>query len=58
MNREERLAFVRAHRTAVFGVNRRHDGPAMSIVYYVMDGNDILVSTPCLFARGYERSHP
>jgi len=50
MNREERLAFVRAHRTAVFGVNRRHDGPAMSIVYYVMNGNDILAST--MEARG------
>lgn len=50
MNREERLAFVRAHRTAVFGVNRRHDGPAMSIVYYVMNGNDILVAT--MEARG------
>lgn len=45
MNREERLAFVREHRTAVFGVNRKNDGPAMSIVYYVMDGTDILVST-------------
>lgn len=50
MNLEERLAFVRAHRTAVFGVNRQHDGPAMSIVYYVMDGNDLLVST--MEARG------
>jgi nitroimidazol reductase NimA-like FMN-containing flavoprotein (pyridoxamine 5'-phosphate oxidase superfamily) len=50
MNREERLAFVRAHRTAVFGVNRQQDGPAMSIVYYAMDGNDLLVST--MEARG------
>jgi hypothetical protein len=45
MNREERRAFVKAHRTAVFGYNRKHDGPAQSIVYYVMDGDDILVST-------------
>jgi hypothetical protein len=50
MNLEERLAFVRAHRTAVFRVNRQHDGPAMSIVYHVMDGNDLLVST--MEARG------
>lgn len=50
MNREERLAFVRAHRIAVFGVNRKQDGPAMTIVYYVMDGNDLLVST--MEARG------
>lgn len=45
MNREERRAFVRDHRTAVFGTNRRNDGPAQSIVYYVSDGDDLLVST-------------
>ncbi len=44
--REERRAFVRRHRTAVFGYPRADDGPAMSIVYYVMDGDGrILVST-------------
>jgi PPOX class probable F420-dependent enzyme len=45
VNRDERRAFVRDHRTAVFGYGRRHDGPAQSIVYYVTDGDDILVST-------------
>lgn len=45
MNREERREFVRKHRTAVFGYGRKSDGPAQSIVYYVMDGDDILVST-------------
>jgi len=45
MNREERRAFVREHRTAVFGYGRKNDGPAQSIVYYVTDGDDILVST-------------
>src|SRR5258706_755597 len=50
MNREERLDFVRSHRIAVFGVNRKNDGPAMTIVYSVMDGNDVLVST--MQARG------
>ena len=45
MNREERRDFVRKHRTAVFGYNRRSDGPAQSIVYYVSDGDDLLVST-------------
>jgi nitroimidazol reductase NimA-like FMN-containing flavoprotein (pyridoxamine 5'-phosphate oxidase superfamily) len=46
MDREERKAFVRAHRTCVFGYNRQHDGPSMSIVYYVMDGpDDLLIST-------------
>ena len=46
MDREERKVFVRAHRTCVFGYNRRHDGPSMSIVYYMMDGPDeLLIST-------------
>ena len=45
MNGEERRAFVRGHRTAVFGYARKADGPSMSCCYYVMDGDDILVST-------------
>jgi PPOX class probable F420-dependent enzyme len=45
MNREERRGFVAQHRTAIFGYNRRQDGPAMTVVYYVVDGDDILVST-------------
>jgi PPOX class probable F420-dependent enzyme len=45
MNRDERRDFVRRHRTAIFGYGRRHDGPSMTIVYYVMDGDDLLVST-------------
>jgi PPOX class probable F420-dependent enzyme len=45
MNREERREFVEGHRTAIFGYNRRQDGPAMTVVYYVIDGDDILVST-------------
>jgi len=45
MDRAERREFVRKHRTAVFAYGRRSDGPAQSVVYYVMDGDDILVST-------------
>ena len=45
MNGAERREFVRAHRTAVFGYARKADGPSMSVCYYVMDGDDILVST-------------
>jgi hypothetical protein len=42
----ERREFVRTHRTCVFGTNRRADGPAMSIVYYVpTDTDELLVST-------------
>src|SRR5690348_13886070 len=45
MNIEERRKFVEAHRTAVFGYNRKADGPSLSVVYYVMDGDDLLIST-------------
>jgi nitroimidazol reductase NimA-like FMN-containing flavoprotein (pyridoxamine 5'-phosphate oxidase superfamily) len=46
MDREERKAFVRSHRTCVFGYNRRQDGPSMSIVYYLIDdSDDLLIST-------------
>ena len=54
MNQEQRIAFVHSHRTAVFGFNRKNDGPAMSVVYYLMDGDDILVST--MEGRGKARS--
>ena len=51
MNAQERRKFVRAHRTAIFGYNRRNDGPAMTVVYYVMDGDDMLVSTMAARAK-------
>jgi len=43
--RARRRAFVAEHRTAIFGYNRIEDGPSMSCVYYVCDGEDLLVST-------------
>jgi len=44
--RAQRRAFVREHRTAVFGYPRRQDGPSMSIVYYVVANDDeLLVSS-------------
>jgi hypothetical protein len=55
--RVRRRAFVAEHRTAVFGYPRRDDGPSMSVVYYVMDGDDrILVST--MRDRGKARQSP
>ena len=51
MNLEERRQFVREHRTAVLGYPRKEHGPAMSIVYYVMDGDEILVSTMAARAK-------
>src|SRR5271170_8326891 len=50
MDRIERREFVRKHRTCIFGYNRRSDGPAMTVVYYVLDGDDLLIST--MAARG------
>jgi nitroimidazol reductase NimA-like FMN-containing flavoprotein (pyridoxamine 5'-phosphate oxidase superfamily) len=43
--RARRRAFVAEHRTAIFGYNRSEDGPSMSCVYYVCDGEDLLVSS-------------
>ena len=51
MNREERREFVARHRTAIFGYDRRQDGPAMTVVYYVADSDDILVSTMAARAK-------
>jgi PPOX class probable F420-dependent enzyme len=45
MNPEERRQFVREHRTAILGYPRKQHGPALSIVYYVMEGEEILIST-------------
>ena len=45
MTPEERRQFVRDHRTAVFGYSRRQDGPAMTVLYYVVEGDEILVSS-------------
>ena len=51
MDQQERREFVRRHRTCVFGYNRGQDGPAMTVVYYVMNGDDeLLIST--MAARG------
>jgi PPOX class probable F420-dependent enzyme len=50
MDSDKRRQFVREHRTCIFGYGRRNDGPAMTVVYYVMDGDDILIST--MEARG------
>ena len=54
MDREERRQFVRDHRTCVFGYGRDGHGPAMTVVYYVMDGDDLLIST--MAARGKARA--
>jgi PPOX class probable F420-dependent enzyme len=45
MTPEERRQFVRDHRTAIFGYSRKNDGPAMTALYYIVEGEDILIST-------------
>jgi PPOX class probable F420-dependent enzyme len=45
VDQEARRQFVRDHRTCIFGYGRREHGPAMTVVYYVMDGDDMLIST-------------
>jgi len=51
MNPEDRRQFVRRHRTAILGYPRKQDGPAMSIVCYAMEGEEILVSTMAVRAK-------
>jgi len=51
----ERRTFVRTHRTCIFGYGRLHDGPAMSVVYYIpTDDDELLVST--MGSRGKARA--
>jgi PPOX class probable F420-dependent enzyme len=51
MNQQERRQFVYDHRTCVFGYGRKDHGPAMTIVYYVLNGDEeLLIST--MAARG------
>jgi PPOX class probable F420-dependent enzyme len=51
MSPEERRQFVGEHRTGVLGYPRQHDGPAMSIVYYAVEDDEILVSTMAARAK-------
>jgi Pyridoxamine 5'-phosphate oxidase len=45
MTPEERRQFVLDHRTAIFGYGRAQHGPAMSIVFYSAEPEEIVVST-------------
>ncbi len=45
MNQAQRREFVEHHRTCIFAFQRKHGPPSMSVVYYVMDGDDLLIST-------------
>jgi PPOX class probable F420-dependent enzyme len=52
MNPEERSAFLQANRFCVVAYNRKSGPPAVSPVYYVMDGEDLLISTQANRAKG------
>ena len=51
MEKAERRDFVYKHRTCIFGYNRMDHGPAMTVVYYVLDGEDLLISTMAARAK-------
>ena len=51
MTREQRRQFVLEHRTAIFGYSRARHGPAMSIVYYSAEPDEIVVSTMAARAK-------
>jgi hypothetical protein len=42
---EEQKAFLENRRLVIVGITRKAGPPHMSPVYYVMDGNDVLIST-------------
>jgi PPOX class probable F420-dependent enzyme len=45
MTPEERAKFLQDHRLCIVGYGRRDGPPAMTPVYYTMDGDDIIIST-------------
>ncbi len=51
MTPEERDNFLQSHRLAIVGLNRAKAGPQISPVYYVMDGDDLLISTTATRAK-------
>jgi PPOX class probable F420-dependent enzyme len=59
MNEAQRREFVANHRTCIFGFQRKQGPPSMSVVYYVMDGDDLLVSTMAdrAKAKAIRRTH-
>lgn len=51
MTPEERKKFLREHRLAVVGAARKDAPPQLSPVYYVMEGDDLLISTTATRAK-------
>ena len=57
MTPEERKKFLEEHRLAVVGIPRRSAPPQLSPVYYVVDGDDLLISTTATRAKGKSVLH-
>ncbi len=51
MTPEEHKAFLSEHRLAIVGAERQDAPPQLSPVYYVMDGDDLLISTTATRAK-------
>ena len=51
MTPDERTAFLKEHRLAIVGAERKDSPPQLSPVYYVMDGDDLLISTTATRAK-------
>ncbi len=51
MTPEERKAFLSEHRLAIVGAERKDAPPQLSPVYYLMDGDDLLISTTATRAK-------
>jgi len=51
MTPEERRAFLESHRLCVVGYGREGRPPALSPVYYALDGDDIVISTTASRAK-------
>ena len=52
MDAAQRRQFVHDNKVCVWGYRRREHGPSMSVCYYVMDGDDMLVLTMRGRAKG------
>lgn len=51
MTPEERRQFLEQHRLCVVGYERSDGPPSLSPVYYVMDGEDMIISTTATRAK-------
>src|SRR5262245_13709360 len=51
MDQGARRALVETHRTCIFAYQRKQGPPSMSVVYYVMEGDDLLISTMAARAK-------